>query len=327
MNNKTIKISASVNDINKRLDVFLSEKIQNFTRTNIKKVINIKGVKVNSIITKLPSKKIRQNDEIFFEPIDQKETTVVAKKIKLEILFDDKDIIVINKPIGLVVHPGAGNYDNTLVNGLLYKFKDNLSNLNGKLRPGIVHRIDKNTSGGIVIAKNNISHSNLGKQFQEHTIERNYLGLVWGTLRPINGKIETLITRSEKNRQLMTYSEKKGKKAITNYKTLKVYFSKKLPKISLVQFSLETGRTHQIRVHMNFKKTSLIGDQQYKHKKYNFKNIDLKLEKSIYGLKGQALHAEKLNFIHPTKKKLMKFRCDPPIYFKNMLNLLEKLTD
>ena len=326
MNNKTIKISASLNDINKRLDVFLSEKIKNLTRTYIKKIISIGGVRINSAITKLPSKKIRQNDEIYFEQIIKKETEILPKKVEFEILYHDEDVIVINKPVGLVVHPGAGNYDNTLVNGLLYKFKNNLSNLNGKLRPGIIHRIDKNTSGIIVIAKNNLSHSNLGKQFHDHSIERDYLGLVWGSLRPLNGKIETLITRSDKNRQLMTYSEKRGKKAITNYKTLKVYFSKNLPKVSLVQFRLETGRTHQIRVHMNYKKTSLIGDMQYRHKKYNFKNIDLELEKILNNLKGQALHAEKLNFIHPTKKKLMKFKCNPPARFQNMLNLFEKLT-
>tara|TARA_B100000123_G_C25694270_1_gene412282 strand:+ start:74 stop:1057 length:984 start_codon:yes stop_codon:yes gene_type:complete len=327
MNNKTIKISASLNDINKRLDVFLSEKIKNLTRTYIKKIISIGGVRINSVVTKFPSKKIRLNDEICFEQIIQKEREILPKKVEFEILYHDEDVIVINKPVGLVVHPGAGNYDNTLVNGLLYKFKNNLSNLSGKLRPGIIHRIDKNTSGIIVIAKNNISHSNLGKQFHDHSIERDYLGLVWGSLRPLNGKIETLITRSDKNRQLMTNSDKRGKKAITNYQTLKVYFSKKLPKVSLVQFRLETGRTHQIRVHMNYKKTSLIGDMQYRHKKYNFKKIDLEFEKILNNLKGQALHAEKLNFIHPTKKKLMKFKCNPPALFQNMLNLFEKLTD
>ena len=168
MDNKTIKISASLNDINKRLDVFLSEKIKNLTRTYIKKIISIGGVKkVNSAVTKFPSKKIRLNDEICFEQIIQKETEILPKKIEFEILYDDEDVIVINKPVGLVVHPGAGNYDNTLVNGLLYKFKNNLSNLNGNLDQGIIHRIDKNTSGIIVIAKNNISHSNLGKQFHD----------------------------------------------------------------------------------------------------------------------------------------------------------------
>ena len=165
MNNKTIKISASLNDINKRLDVFLSEKIKNLTRTYIKKIISIGGVRINSAVTKFPSKKIRLNDEICFEQIIQKETEILPKKVEFEILYHDEDVIVINKPVGLVVHPGAGNYENTLVNGLLYKFKNNLSNLSGKLRPGIIHRIDKNTSGIDIAAPKGtkVVNSNSGK--------------------------------------------------------------------------------------------------------------------------------------------------------------------
>ena len=163
----------------------------------------------------------------------------------------------------MVVHPGPGNYENTLVNALLFKYKKNLSDLNGKLRPGIVHRIDKDTSGLLVVAKNNLSHSNLGTQFSNHTIKRKYICLAWGVVRPLNGKINTLISRDKKNRQLMTVSEINGKNI--NYKTLK-FSILKMPKISLIECELETGRTHQIRVHLKYKGTSLLGDTIWKKK-------------------------------------------------------------
>ena len=155
--------------------------------------------------------------------LKDKTNKILPTKIHLDIIYEDKDILVINKPKGMVVHPGAGNYKNTLVNALLFKYKKNLSNINGTLRPGIVHRIDKETSGLLVIAKNNMAHANLGNQFSNHTIKRKYLCLSWGVVRPLNGKISTLITRDKKNRQLMTVSDITGKKAITNYKTIKVF--------------------------------------------------------------------------------------------------------
>ena len=189
----------------------------------------------------------------------------------LEIIYEDKDLIIVNKPKGLVVHPGAGNLKNTLANALAFRYKDNLSDINGKLRPGIVHRIDKETSGLLVVAKNNIAHSNLSKQFNDHTIKRKYNCLVWGVIRPLNGRIETFISRNKKNRQLMAVSEIKGKKAITNYKTIKVFNIKNIPKISLVECELETGRTHQIRVHLKYKGSSILGDNQYGKK--NIKNL------------------------------------------------------
>ena len=187
----------------------------------------------------------------------------MPNNIFLDVIFEDKDILVINKPKGMVVHPGAGNFENTLANALIFKYKNSLSNLNGKLRPGIVHRIDKETSGILVVAKNNLSHSNLGKQFSDHSIKRKYKCLVWGVVRPLNGRIETLISRNKKNRQLMSVSEIVGKKAITNYKTLKVFNKKDIPKISLLECELETGRTHQIRVHLKYKGASILGDKKY----------------------------------------------------------------
>ena len=172
------------------------------------------------------------------------------------------------------MHPGAGNYDQTIVNALMHYDKDSLSNIGDELRPGIVHRIDKNTSGLVVIAKNNETHENLSKQFSEHTIVREYQLLIWGKLRPSYGKIETYIARSSRNRQLMEVSSSKGKKAITNYKTIEIFENDKVPTLSLIECRLETGRTHQIRVHMNYKGNSLVGDDKYKKKYKKLKNID-----------------------------------------------------
>ena len=203
---------------------------------------------------------------------------------------------MINKPKGMVVHPGAGNYKNTLANALAYKYKKSLSNISGNLRPGIVHRIDKDTSGLLVVAKNNLAHANLGEQFSKHTINRKYVCLVWGVLRPLNSRIETLITRNKKNRQLMSTSEIIGKKAITNYKTLKIFTIKDVPKISLVECELETGRTHQIRVHLKYKKSSILGDNQYGNKNPKFKKINEKFLQILKKLNGQTLHAKTLEF-------------------------------
>ena len=245
----------------------------------------------------------------------------------MDILFEDNDLLIINKPSGMVVHPGAGNYDKTLVNALIYKYKNKLSNINGSLRPGIVHRIDKETSGLLVVAKNNITHANLGKQFSEHKIERKYIGLVWGIIEwQFKGKIKTLISRSKKNRQLMTVSSISGKKAITNYKTLKVFNIKDIPKISLIECELETGRTHQIRVHMQYKGASLLGDRQYGKKNIKFKKINRDFEKRLSILSGQALHAKSLGFLHPKKNKFISFDSKLPNDFNKLLNLLEKLS-
>ena len=223
------------------------------------------------------------------------------------------------------MHPGAGNYKNTLANALAYKYKNNLSDINGKLRPGIIHRIDKDTSGLLVVAKNNISHSNLGKQFSEHTIRRKYKCLVWGILRPLKGKIDTLISRNKRNRQLMTVSEISGKRAITNYKILRTFFREDVPKISLMECELETGRTHQIRVHLSYKGVSILGDKQYGKKKLKFKKINEELAFLLNSLQGQLLHAETIEFTHPTKKKRVKFQSALPRDFKKLLSLLENV--
>ena len=245
----TIKFLVNEKNNGKRLDVFLSENIKEFTRSFLKKLISTKQVRLNNRITLSPSKKVRYKDQIIINIVEKNDFKIKPKKIDLNILYEDSSILVINKPKGMVVHPGAGNYENTLVNALIYKYKKNLSSINGSLRPGIVHRIDKETSGLLVVAKNNLAHSNLGNQFSQHSIKRKYLCLSWGVIRPLKGTIKTLITRDKKNRQLMTVSEFSGKKAITNYKTIKVFNVTDIPKISLIECELETGRTHQIRVH------------------------------------------------------------------------------
>ena len=327
MSNNTIKFFPKEEDVGKRLDIILSEKINTYTRSNLKKFIKTKKVTVNNLIVTSPSKKVKLNEYITLKIEGNKNEEIKAKKIKIDVVYEDKDIVIINKPSGLVVHPGAGNYSNTLVNGLMYKYKKKLSDLNGNLRPGIVHRIDKETSGLLVVAKNNLAHSNIGKQFSEHKIKRKYIALVWGVLRPLNGKIETLISRSRKNRQLMAVSEFKGKKAITNYFTKKIFSIKDIPKISLIECKLLTGRTHQIRVHMSYKGNSLLGDKKYGKKNIKFKKINKDFEKKLNDLNRQALHAKSLGFLHPKNNELVDFESELPNDFKKMLNLLNKLSN
>jgi len=324
MINKTRKFLVNKIDRDLRLDIFLNKKLNMLTRSLIKKMIIDNNVKINKITINSPSKKIKEKDQVQIKIILKKQEKLIPSKIKLDIVYEDKDLIIINKPQGMVVHPGAGNTQNTLVNALVYKFKKNLSDINGEDRLGIVHRIDKETSGLLVIAKNNISHAKLGKQFSDHTIKRNYLCLIWGVIRPLNGRIETLITRDKKNRQLMIANEMRGKKAITNYKTIKVFNIKDLPKISLIECSLETGRTHQIRVHMKFKGTSLLGDQQYGKKNIKFKKINPRFLKILSSLKGQTLHAKTLGFVHPSINKFIEFNSKLSKDFEKLLNLLEK---
>ena len=220
------------------------------------------------------------------------------------------------------MHPGAGNYDETIVNALMHYNKDSLSTIGDELRPGIVHRIDKDTSGLIVIAKNNITHENLSHQFSEHTITRVYQLLIWGKLRPSSGKIDTFITRSSKNRQMMEVSSSKGKRAITNYKTIEIFENDKTPTLSLVECRLETGRTHQIRVHMTHMGNSIMGDGKYKKKYKKLRNIDTNLENLIYKLDRQFLHATTLGFTHPRNKQEMIFSSILPQELNDLLKML-----
>ena len=323
---KKINLIASTEEISLRLDVFINKHQKDISRTRIKNLILDKKVKLNNSIILDPSKKILPGDKIYLEIPEPKTASLKPYDYKLDIIFEDEDLIVLNKPAGIVMHPGAGNYDNTIVNALVNYDKDSLSNIGDELRPGIVHRIDKDTSGLVVIAKNNFTHEHLSNQFNEHSITRIYQLLVWGKLRPSKGRIETFITRSSKNRQMMEVSNSKGKKAITNYETIEVFENKNTPTLSLIECKLETGRTHQIRVHMNYLGHSILGDNKYKKKYKKIKNINLELENLIISLDRQFLHAKTLGFTHPKKNQEMIFTSILPQELSIILKSLGKTT-
>ena len=320
------KINLIVKDVNKsqRVDIFINKKENNFSRTRIKKLILNKKLKINNTIITDPSKKISNGDLLNLVIPEPQKASLKPFKYNLNIIYEDKDLIVINKPAGIIMHPGAGNFDNTIVNALINYNSNSLSNIGDELRPGIVHRIDKNTSGLVVVAKNNEAHENLSNQFSKHSIKRIYQLLIWGKVRPSKGKIKTLITRSSKNRQMMEVSNNKGKIAITNYKTIEIFENKNTPLLSLLECELETGRTHQIRVHMNFLGNSIVGDDKYKKKFKKIKNIDPELEKRLVNLNRQFLHAQTLGFIHPRNNKEMLFNSILPQELEIILKMLRK---
>ena len=319
---KNINFIVKEKEKNLRVDVLINKRDEFISRTRIKNLILKEKLKLNNKIIKSPSKKVSVGDFIYLQIPEPEIAFLKPYKFRLEIVYEDKDLLVIDKPAGIIMHPGAGNYDKTIVNALISYNKNSLSNIGDELRPGIVHRIDKNTSGLVVIAKNNETHENLSKQFNDHTITRIYQLLIWGKLRPSSGRIETFITRSPKNRQLMTVSNFKGKKAITNYKTIEVFENEKIPTLSLVECKLETGRTHQIRVHMSYKGNNILGDDKYKKKYKKLKNIDSDLQNSISKLKRQFLHAKTLGFTHPSTKKSMIFSSLLPKELNNILKML-----
>ena len=317
-----ISLVVDKNSNGQRVDLFISKQKEYLSRTRIKNLIIKGNLKINHNNIFDPSKKIFLNDKITIDIPEPKKVSLKPFKYKLDIVYEDKDLLVINKSAGISMHPGAGNYDNTIVNALMNLDSKILSNIGDELRPGIVHRIDKDTSGLVVIAKNNKSHENLSMQFSDHSITRLYQALIWGKLRPMNGKIETLITRSSKNRQLMEVGITKGKKAITNYKTLEIFENSKVPTLSLIECKLETGRTHQIRVHMSFKGNNILGDKKYKKKFKKFKNINSELEEMLINLNRQFLHAQVLGFTHPSTGERLKFNSILPYDLKNILKKL-----
>ena len=319
-----INIRVKNKEKNLRIDILLSNHIDKLSRSRVKNLILENNLKINNIIVTDPSKKVKVDDEVFFKIVEPKKETLAAFKYPLEIIHEDEDLIVINKSSGISMHPGPGNYDNTIVNALINYAGNNLSNIGNELRPGIIHRLDKDTSGLIVIAKNNFSHENLSNQFSKHTITRVYQALVWGKIRPQNGKIETLIVRSSRNRQMMEVSSNKGKKAITNYKTLEIFENNKTPTFSLVECKLETGRTHQIRVHLSNKGNHILGDKKYKKKYKKFININHELNEYISALERQFLHAKKLGFNHPRSNERLEFSSKLPNNLEKILKKLRK---
>ena len=321
---KKIDLIVSKDDHKTRIDLFLNKYNKEISRTRIKNLILDKRLKINNQTVTNPSKKVLENDVVNIIIPNPKKASLKPYKYNLKIVYEDDDLLIIDKPAGIIMHPGAGNYDNTIVNALIDYDKDSLSNIGDELRPGIVHRIDKNTSGLVVVAKNNSTHENLSIQFKDHTILRSYQLLIWGKLRPSKGKIETLISRSTKNRQMMEVSSLKGKKAITNYRTLEIFENKNIPTFSLVECKLETGRTNQIRVHMNYLGNNIVGDDKYKKKFKKIKNIDNELNKFITNLDRQFLHAKTLGFVHPKKKRRMVFTSNLPKELENILKKLRK---
>tara|TARA_B100001109_G_C18778313_1_gene434170 strand:+ start:9 stop:989 length:981 start_codon:yes stop_codon:yes gene_type:complete len=319
---KNINFIVKDTENNLRVDTLINKREELISRTRIKNLILKEKLRLNDKILKNPSKKVVTGDKINLLIPKPEVASLKPYNFKLEIIYEDDDLLIINKPAGIVMHPGAGNHDKTIVNALIHYDKDSLSNIGDKLRPGIVHRIDKNTSGLVVIAKNDKTHEDLSKQFSQHSIKREYQLLIWGKLRPSSGKIETYIVRSSRNRQLMEVSRSKGKKAITNYKTIEIFENEKVPTLSLVECRLETGRTHQIRVHMNYKGNSIVGDDKYKKKYKKLKNVNFEIQNLISNLNRQFLHAITLGFVHPNTRKEMVFSSNLPQELNIILKML-----
>lgn len=294
-------------NVNKRIDVYLSQQNNLYTRSYIQKIILEGNIKINGKNIK-SNHKLKVNDivEVIIE--QPKILENVPQNIVIDILYEDEDLIVVNKAQGMVVHPAVGNYDGTLVNALLYHCAGKLSQINGVIRPGIVHRIDKDTSGVIVVAKNNNAHLSLASQIKEHTVIRKYLAIVHGNIIEDTGTINAQIGRHPIDRKKMAVIEKgRSREAITHFTVLE-----RLNDYTLIEAKLETGRTHQIRVHFSYIKHPLLGDPVYGPKK------------TKYNLDGQMLHAKVLGFIHPTKNMYMEFEAKVPEYFEKMLNILRK---
>ena len=312
-----------VNDkksIGKRLDIFLSENLKELSRSKIQYLIKNSKVLVNRM-SQDSDYKILLNDLIQIEIEKSKETYLKGENIPLNIIFEDEDLMVIDKPAGLVMHPGAGNKSGTLVNAIINHCGKELSFIGDNKRPGIVHRIDKDTSGLVVIAKNDFTLNHLSKQFSEHSIKRLYTAICWGQMNPSKGRIETLIKRSDRNRKKMSSTLSKGKEAITNYKTKQILMNNNIAVASILECKLETGRTHQIRVHLSEKGCPLIGDKVYgRTPKSKFSSLSNTAKKYIDLLPGQALHAKTLGFVHPRKEKTHIFQSLIPDYLSNLIN-------
>lgn len=292
-----------------RIDKFLSSKLNDISRSYIHKLIENSNIMVNqnSVNKKY---KLSENDMINVKIPKPQELEVVAENIPLDIVYEDNDLLIVNKPKDMVVHPAPGNYSGTLVNALLYHCKNSLSGINGIIRPGIVHRIDKDTSGLLIVAKNDTSHKELAEQIKNHSFTREYEAIVYGNLKEDTGTINANIVRHKTDRKKMAVVPFLGRNAITHYTVLKRYGN-----FTHIKLKLETGRTHQIRVHMSYIGHPVVGDKVYA----NPKNNPFKF------LKGQCLHAKTIGFIHPTTKEYMEFTSILPEYFQKILNKLSVL--
>ena len=287
-----------------RLDKYLAEQFPEQTRSYLQKLIKDGEVLVNGKNVKT-GYQLSKGDEVSVNIPEPKELDVEPQKMDLDIVYEDDDVILINKPKGMVVHPAPGHTTDTLVNGLLYHCKDNLSGINGVARPGIVHRIDRDTTGILIVCKNDMSHNSIAAQLKEHSINRRYRALVHGNLKEDTGTVEGAIGRHPIDRKKMSINEKNGKPAVTHYTVLERFGN-----YTLIECKLETGRTHQSRVHMSSIGHPLVGDEVYGPAKCPFK------------LQGQCLHAMVLGFVHPRSGEYMEFSAELPEYFEELLRKL-----
>lgn len=301
--NNIIKYQVKKEDKKIRLDKYISEKNEDLSRAMVQKLIKENKILVNGNIAK-ESYKIAENDEISIEIEPPKDAKILAEDIPLEIIYEDNDILIVNKPKGMVVHPGAGNHEGTLVNAILAHCKESLSGIGGVIRPGIVHRIDKDTSGLLIIAKNDHAHLNLSEQIKNREIQKVYIALVKGFIEENEATIDMPIARSDRDRKKMAIV-RSGKNAITHFKVLKRIQTEK-GNYTLIEAKIETGRTHQIRVHMSYIKHPVVGDEVYSNGKNEF------------GIKGQALHALKLEFKHPTTGKTVNYEAPYPEWYNRI---------
>lgn len=291
----------------KRIDKFLTETCSDFSRSFLQKLLKSGLVEVNGKPVK-SSYRLSEGETVAFEVPEAVEAEILAENIPLDILYEDEDLILVNKPKGMVVHPAAGHYEGTLVNGLMYHCKDQLSGINGVMRPGIVHRIDMDTTGVLVVCKNDFSHNSIAEQLKVHSITRKYYAIVFGNIKEDSGTVNAPIGRHPTDRKKMSINPKNGRDAVTHYRVLE-----RFGKYTYIECQLETGRTHQIRVHMTSLGHPLLGDCVYGPAKQPF------------ALQGQTLHAGVLGFIHPRTGEYMEFQAPLPAYFEELLQKLRTI--
>ena len=329
MNQDYINIYVTSNDLGQRIDVYLSEKINKISRNRIISLIKEKKVLFNNKVILSQSYILKHQGKIFINLPKPKESKIFPTKMNLNIVYEDQNLIVINKESNLVVHPGAGNMNNTLVNGLLHHCKGELSGIGGVLRPGIVHRIDKMTSGLLVVAKDDFTHNNLSKQFRDRKIKRHYVCITLKGLPQSEGIIDGNIKRSRYDRKkMMVCKPNEGKKAITEYFLEEKYFFNNDLEVNFYRCKLQTGRTHQIRVHFSNLNSPILGDDKYGKSIKPGKipeNIYQIIDEKFLKKKRQALHAQSIGFLHPIKDKNMFFKSDLPDEFKILRKSLENL--
>lgn len=302
-----VEFTISSQNMGERIDKVITSHCEEYSRSFVQKLVKDGKVIVNGKTIK-SNYRVEEQDKVSFVIPEPVELDILPEPIELDILYEDEDIIVINKGKGMVVHPAAGHYSGTIVNGLLYHCKNQLSGINGIMRPGIVHRIDKNTTGAIVACKNDKAHHFIAEQLKEHSITRKYRAIVWNTFKDSNGTIDAPIGRHPTDRKKMAINERNGKHAVTHYRVLDNLDGK----FAHIECQLETGRTHQIRVHMASIHHPLLGDDVYGS------------GKNTYKLEGQTLHAMVLGFIHPTTKKYIEFEAPLPAYYLELLGRLQK---